>query len=169
MPKRIALLAVILVTLPTLGAAPPELASLLDQHYPALDQLYTHFHANPELSLKEEKTAKRLAQELRSAGYEVTENVGGYGVVAVLKNGPGKTLLIRSDLDGLPVKEDTGAPYASTVVAADHAGRTSPVMHACGHDVHITCLVGVARAMAALKDKWQGTLVLIGQPAEELV
>ena len=169
MPNRLALVALLLLALPTLAAPPPELTSLLDQHYPALDQLYTHFHANPELSLKEEKTAKRLAQELRALNYEVTENVGGYGVVAVLKNGAGKTLLIRSDLDGLPVKEDTGAPYASTVVAADHAGKSAPVMHACGHDVHITCLVGVARTMAALKDKWQGTLVLIGQPAEELV
>ena len=98
----------------------------------------------------------------------MTEKVGGFGVVAVLRNGPGKTLLIRTDLDALPVKEQTGAPYRSTAQATNAAGQTVDVMHACGHDVHITCLTGVARAMVELKDKWKGTLVLIGQPAEEV-
>jgi hippurate hydrolase len=146
-----------------------EVKRLVDQSYPDLEKLYTHIHANPELSFQEEKTAKRLADELRALGYEVTEKVGVHGVVAVLKNGPGKTLMIRADLDALPVKEETGAPYASTVTATDRAGKTVPVMHACGHDVHVTCLVGTARAMAAMKDRWSGTLVLIGQPAEELI
>lgn len=109
-----------------------------------------------------------LAGELKGTGYEVTTNVGGHGVVAVLKNGPGKTLLIRTDLDALPVKEQTGAHYASTAQAKNAAGQAVDVMHACGHDVHVTCLVGTARAMAKMKDRWKGTLVLIGQPAEEV-
>jgi hippurate hydrolase len=146
-----------------------DIKSIVDKAYPDLEKLYTHIHTNPELSFQEEQTARRLAEELRSLGYEVTEKVGVHGVVAVLKNGPGKTLMIRSDLDALPVKEETGAAYASAVTTRDRAGRTVPVMHACGHDIHITCLVGVGRTMAAMKDRWSGTLVLIGQPAEELV
>src|SRR6185436_9233864 len=109
-------------------------------------------HREPELSLSEEKTAARLAQQLRSAGFEVTEKVGGHGVVAVLRNGAGKTLLIRTDLDALPVKEQTGAAYRSTAQATNAAGQAVDVMHACGHDIHITCITGVARAMAELKD-----------------
>ena len=140
----------------------------VDQHYPALLELYKHLHANPELSLCEEKTSARLADELRRAGYEVTPKVGGHGVVAVLKNGAGPTVLVRSDMDALPVKEQTGLPYASAVTAKDPAGKEVSVMHACGHDVHTTCLVGTAQVLAQLKDRWHGTLVLIGQPAEEL-
>jgi amidohydrolase len=150
-------------------ASPDEIRALVRKEYPALDALYQHVHSHPELSLAEEQTGKRLAEELRSAGYQVTEHVGGHGVVAVLANGKGKTLLIRTELDALPVHEETGAPYASTVTTTDAAGRTVPVMHACGHDVHITSIVGVARNMAALKDRWHGTLVLIGQPAEEVI
>ena len=146
-----------------------DVRKLVEKDYASLESLYTAIHSNPELSEQEEKTAARLASELKAAGYEVTTKVGGHGVVAVLKNGPGKTLLIRSDLDALPVKEQTGAAYASKATAKDAAGQTVSVMHACGHDVHVTCLVGVARAMAATKDRWKGTLVLIGQPAEELV
>lgn len=151
------------------AGASAEVRAIVDKSYPELEKLYTHIHTHPELSFQEEQTAKRLADELRALGYDVTEHVGVHGVVAVMKNGPGKTLMIRSDLDALPVKEETGAAYASTVTATDRAGRTVPVMHACGHDVHITCLVGTARAMAAMKDRWSGTLVLIGQPAEEVV
>jgi hippurate hydrolase len=151
-------------------AAPPaDLKSLADSEYPDLERLYTTIHQAPELSLGEEKTSARLAEELRRAGFEVSERVGGFGVVAVLKNGAGKTLLIRSDLDALPVTEETGAPYASTVKAKNAVGDSVGVMHACGHDIHITCLVGVARAMATLKSQWKGTLILIGQPAEEVV
>jgi hippurate hydrolase len=144
-----------------------QIKTLIDKNYPSLEKLYTDIHANPELSLKEEKTAARLAKEFRDAGFEVTEKIGGTGVVAVLKNGEGKTLLLRTELDALPVKEQTGAPYASTLTALDPNGKEVPVMHACGHDIHMTCIVGAARTLAAMKDKWKGTLVIIGQPAEE--
>jgi hippurate hydrolase len=129
--------------------------------------LYQHLHANPELSFQEEHTSARMAEEMRKAGLEVTEKVGGWGVVAVLKNGPGKTVLIRTDLDALPVRELTALPYASRVRTKDDLGNEVSVMHACGHDMHMTCWVGVARTLVALKDAWQGTLVFIGQPAEE--
>lgn len=135
--------------------------------YPSLFELYRHFHAHPELSGREAQTAARLAEELRRAGYEVTPGVGGHGVVAVLKNGSGPTVLVRADMDALPVREQTGLPYASTVVTRDDAGREVPVMHACGHDFHMTALVGTARVLAQLGEHWRGTLVLIGQPAEE--
>jgi hippurate hydrolase len=144
-----------------------EIAAQIAADYPSLESLYRHFHANPELSLMEEKTAAKLAAELRAAGCEVTENFGGTGVVAVMKNGEGPTLLLRADLDALPVREETGLPYASTVRVNDLSGQEVPVMHACGHDVHLTVLVGAVRRLAALKDRWSGTLVLIGQPAEE--
>jgi amidohydrolase len=144
------------------------LPAIVDAAYPELERLYTTLHRNPELSLAEAQTAKRLAEPLREAGYTVTEGVGGHGVVAVMENGPGPVLMIRTDLDALPVKEQTGAEYASTATGTDAAGKTVDVMHACGHDVHMTCLVGVAHAMAKLKDRWGGTLVLIGQPAEEV-
>jgi hippurate hydrolase len=154
---------------PTLAAdVRATVKAQVNQRYPALLELYKHLHAHPELSLCEEKTSARLADELRRAGYEVTTTVGGYGVVAVLKNGAGPTVLVRADIDALPVKEQTGLPYASAVTAKDPAGKGVNVMHACGHDVHMTCLVGTAQVLAQLKDRWHGTLVLIAQPAEEL-
>lgn len=131
--------------------------------------LYRHLHAHPELSFQEVKTAERIAEELRKAGAEVTEKVGKLGVVGVMKNGEGPTVLVRSDLDALPVAEATGLPYASQATATDDAGKTVPVMHACGHDVHMTNLVGVARWLADHKDRWSGTVVLVGQPAEEKI
>jgi len=134
-----------------------------------LEALFTHFHKNPELSFKEMKTAKRLAKEIAVLGYDVTEGVGQTGIVAVMKNGPGPTVMIRADMDGLPVKEDSGLSYASTAMQVDIDGKEKPVMHACGHDVHITSLVGAARQLAARKAQWSGTLVLIGQPAEERI
>ncbi|GJL92674.1 amidohydrolase [Hyphococcus sp.] len=134
-----------------------------------LETLFLHFHQNPELSHREFKTAKRLAEEIRALGYDVTEGVGGTGVVAVMKNGEGPTIMIRADMDGLPVKEDSGLSYASTATQEDIDGIVKPVMHACGHDTHITALVGTARQLAARKDQWSGTLVLIGQPAEERI
>lgn len=134
-----------------------------------LEDLFIHFHKNPELSHREFKTAKRLATEIGALGYDVTEGVGGTGVVAVLKNGDGPTIMIRADMDGLPVKEDTGLSYSSVATQEDIDGEVKPVMHACGHDVHITSLVGTARQMAARKDQWSGTLVLIAQPAEERI
>src|SRR3954469_21592132 len=132
-----------------------------------LDELYRWFHTHPELSYAERETSKRFADELRAAKFEVTENIGGYGVVAVLKNGDGPTVLFRTDLDDLPVKEQTGLPYASSVTTKDDIGSEVSVMHACGHDVHMTSVIGTARAMAERKAEWRGTLVLIGQPAEE--
>jgi hippurate hydrolase len=145
-----------------------EISAIVEKEYPSLEQLYLSIHREPELSLLEEKTSHRLAEQLRQAGFTVTEGVGGHGVVAVLENGKGKTLLIRTDLDALPVKEETDAPYASRVQAKDAAGNVVPVMHACGHDIHIATIAGVARTLSALKSQWKGTLVLIGQPAEEV-
>lgn len=134
-----------------------------------LEDLFLHFHANPELSNREFKTAKRLAEEIRAFGFDVTEGVGGTGIVAVMKNGPGPTVMLRADMDGLPVEEKSGLPYASKARQVDTNGIEQPVMHACGHDVHITAMVGTARQMAARKDQWSGTLVMIGQPAEERI
>src|SRR5205085_3056499 len=114
------------------------------------------------------RTADKLAKELQALGFEVTTKVGGNGVVGILKNGPGPTVLVRTDLDCLPVTERTGLPYASTVRTRDRAGNEVGAMHACGHDMHMTCWVGTARVLAALKDRWSGTLMFIGQPAEEI-
>jgi hippurate hydrolase len=140
----------------------------LAEDYPRLEALYKHLHANPELSLHEVRTAARMAQELREAGFDVTEKVGGTGVVGALRNGRGPTVLVRADMDALPVVEKTGVPYASKVRTRDKAGNEVGVMHACGHDMHLTCWTGTARTLAALKDRWQGTLLFIAQPAEEV-
>ncbi len=134
-----------------------------------LKDLFLHFHQNPELSFREFKTAERLAEELSMIGYDVTTGVGGTGIVAVLRNGEGPTVMLRADMDGLPVKEESGLDYASTATQEDTDGIVKPVMHACGHDVHITSLVGTALQMTARKQDWSGTLVLIGQPAEERI
>ena len=139
--------------------------SQAEQDY--MEELYLHFHSNPELSLYEYETAARMAEEFAAAGYEVTSEVGGTGVVGVLRNGEGPTVMIRGDMDGLPVKELTRVPYASTVTTVDEQGRRVPVMHACGHDVHITNLIGVARKLAGMRDRWSGAVVLVAQPAEE--
>jgi len=147
--------------------AADSLDTFIEQQRPSLIQLYEHLHAHPELSFHEEKTSARMAEEIRKAGFEVTEKVGGFGVVAVLRNGPGRTVLVRTDLDGLPVREIGSVPYASTTKTKDDAGNDVSVMHACGHDMHMTCWIGAARALAASKDQWQGTLVFIAQPAEE--
>lgn len=145
------------------AAAPAWMAANVE----SLVELYQTLHQAPELSHQEEQTAARLAKELKVAGYTVTTGVGGHGVVAVMKNGPGKTLLLRTDLDALPVVEETGLPYASKVRTKDERGATVGVMHACGHDLHMTNIVGVARYLASHRDEWSGTLVVIGQPAEE--
>ena len=139
----------------------------VNAEYPSLFELYKHLHANPELSFQEAKTSVRIAEELKRAGYEVTTGIGKFGVVAVMRNGAGPTIMVRSDLDALPVKEQTGLSYASKVTTKDENGNEVSVMHACGHDVHMTSLVGTGRVLAHLKSLWQGTLVLIGQPAEE--
>jgi len=139
------------------------------QEYPSLFELYQHLHSHPELSFQEVQTAARLAEELRKAGCEVTTGVGKGGVVGVLRNGAGPTVLLRADMDALPVTEQTRLPYASTVTAKDAQGNPVPLMHACGHDIHMTWLVGAARVLAQTKDQWCGTVVFVGQPAEEAV
>ncbi|MFK8029361.1 MAG: amidohydrolase [Gammaproteobacteria bacterium] len=132
-----------------------------------LGALWDHFHRNPELSLMEHKTAARLTEELSAVGFKVSENIGGTGIVAIMENGPGPMVMVRADMDGLPVVENSGLKNASKVKMTDWDGNEVGVMHACGHDVHITSLVGTARYMSNNKDAWSGTLMLIGQPAEE--
>lgn len=159
-----------LFALPIFMAAPASADSLNDAvggDLPSLMRLYRHLHAHPELSFQEVKTAALLAKEARKLGFAVTEKVGGHGVVAVMKNGPGPVLMIRADMDGLPVEEQTGLPFASRVRATTEEGIESAVMHACGHDTHMAAWVGTARRLAAMKDQWSGTLVMIAQPAEE--
>ena len=165
---------VLLATAPgAFAAVGPELrdvvAARVDAEYPALEAIYQNLHAHPELSFMEANTAALVARELRALGFEVTEKVGNTGVVGVLKNGTGPTVLIRGDMDGLPVKELTGVPWASTAVVKDLMGRDQPAMHACGHDMHVTNLIGTARVLVALKTHWRGTLIMVAQPAEEIV
>jgi amidohydrolase len=138
------------------------------QHVDELLTVYRDFHSNPELSFREERTAAKLAEELKKVGVEVTTGVGKMGVVGLLRNGDGPTIMLRTDLDALPVVEATGLTFASKVVAKDPKGNDVGVMHACGHDVHITCQIGVARYLAAHKDQWKGTVMFVGQPAEEV-
>ena len=166
-----ALLLVLTLSLSLFAQSPAGLREAIDADYEShLWPLFDHWHRNPELSLMETKTAARLAKELRDAGFKVREGVGGTGVVAIMENGPGPMVMMRADMDGLPVEEKSGLPNASTVEQESPiTGEIVPVMHACGHDVHITCLVGTARRMASIRDKWSGTLMLIGQPAEERV
>jgi amidohydrolase len=139
----------------------------LDSVYPAAHELYLDLHEHPELSSHEVRTAVKLAERLRALGYDVTEHVGGTGVVAILKNGLGPTIMLRTELDALPVEEKTGLPYASKVHTKDDSGYDVPVMHACGHDLHMAALFASASIMVHSKDTWHGTLMLVGQPAEE--
>ncbi len=156
--------------------------------YSKIEGIYKHIHQNPELSFEESETSKLLASELQKAGFvvatgigdkwtkekakatqgKVVPGVGGYGLAAVMTNGPGPVLMIRADMDALPLEEKTGLPYASKAKAVDHTGQEAPIMHACAHDSHVAILIGVARRLVAMKDQWSGTLVLIGQPAEEI-
>ncbi|HEX4485709.1 MAG TPA: amidohydrolase [Terriglobales bacterium] len=141
----------------------------IDAIYPEAEMLYLDLHRNPELSLHEVQTAAKLAERAKALGYEVTTGVGGTGIVAVMKNGAGATVLFRTDMDALPVEEKTGLPYASHVMTKNDSGVSVGVMQACGHDIHMSSWFGTAKLMAANKDRWKGTLILIGQPAEELV
>lgn len=164
------LLTLVLATLaPGAAAEPPPLRAAIEADYAHLGPLFEHFHRNPELSYVEFETAKRLATELRDAGATVTEGVGGTGVVGVLENGDGPVVMIRADMDGLPIEERSGLPYASDRRQQTPEGQEYPVMHACGHDVHMTVLVGVARRLAALREAWSGTVLFVGQPAEERI
>lgn len=170
------------------GAQADEIADAVAEDYDYVFNLYKHFHENPELSFKESESATRMASELEGLGFTVTtglgdkwtrnkakadagevlEGVGGYGLIAVMENGEGPTLMLRADMDALPLEEKTGLPYASKVVSTDYLGQEAPVMHACAHDSHMAILIGTARQLVAMKDQWSGTLVLIGQPAEEI-
>jgi hippurate hydrolase len=160
-----------LLVVSSTSLATNDLSLTIQQDYKSyLSPLFKHFHANPELSTVENKTAERMAKELQAAGFDVTTGVGGTGVVAMMKNGAGPLVSMRADMDGLPVEEKSGLDYASKAKQIDPiTGNEVPVMHACGHDVHITSLVGTARRMQAMKDQWSGTLMLIVQPAEERV
>jgi len=129
---------------------------------------YKYLHAHPELSFMEVNTAKQMTQQLREMGFEVSEHIGGNGVVGVFKNGQGKTILLRTDMDALPIRETTGLPFASTVIMNDFDGKESPAMHACGHDLHMTTWLGTLQALVTLKQQWHGTIVAIAQPAEEV-
>ena len=155
------------------AASTEELRGLVtrrvEAEYPSLLGIYTNLHAHPELSFMEVKTAALVARELRALGFTVTEKVGNTGVVGVLTNGHGPTVLVRGDMDGLPVQENSGVTYASTDIVKDLSGKEQPAMHACAHDTHVTSLIGTARLLVALKDQWAGTLVLVAQPAEEIV
>jgi len=165
----------ILAPLLAFGQQTPQ--SIADAELPSLLTIYKEIHSHPELSTKEQRSSAIVAKELRAAGCEVTENFGHYdnpdwkcyGVVGVMKNGDGPTVLVRTDMDALPVQEQTGASYASKVTMTNVEGKEMPVMHACGHDIHMSALIGTARALGKLKDKWHGTIIFIGQPAEEMV
>ncbi|CAN5553077.1 M20 family metallopeptidase [soil metagenome] len=168
-------LSLALVSAPCLHAQ-NDPAQIADQELPALVTLYKDLHAHPELSAQEEKTSALLAKELKAVGCEVTEHVGkyqtpgliGYGVVGIMKNGDGPTVMIRSEMDALPVQEETGLPYASKATSRTPDGKDVHVMHACGHDIHMAVFVGAARALAKMKDQWKGTIIFVAQPAEEI-
>ncbi|PYI60550.1 MAG: amidohydrolase [Verrucomicrobia bacterium] len=163
------------ILLPALAFAQQTPQSPTEAELTSLLAIYKDIHAHPELSMHEERSASIVAKELKAAGCEVTERVGKYekpgatcfGVVGVMKNGAGPTVLVRTDLDALPVHEETGLPYASTVTTKNDEGKEVPVMHACGHDAHISMFIGVVRVLAKLKDQWHGTIVFVAQPAEE--
>lgn len=166
MKKSLLLTAGAVLLLPILPAHAQS--AEVAKELPSLMTIYRDLHANPELSFEEVKTAAKLASEVRTLGFTVTEKVGGHGVVAVMKNGSGPVVMIRTDMDALPVTEQTGLPFASKVRVTTKEGVETGVMHACGHDTHMSSWIGTARIMAANKDKWSGTLVMIGQPAEEV-
>ena len=170
------LLPILAALLATPLFAQTSVDQLAESELPSLLALYKDLHAHPELSAQEERSSALVAKELRAAGCEVTEHFGKYddpnlkpyGVIGVMKNGTGPTVLVRTDLDGLPVQEETGLPYASKVTTQNGEGREVHVMHACGHDVHMAAFIGVARALQRQKDQWHGTIVFVGQPAEEM-
>ncbi|MDH5621375.1 MAG: M20/M25/M40 family metallo-hydrolase, partial [Gammaproteobacteria bacterium] len=149
------------------GAQASPLEDAIASDYSYLEGLFKHLHENPELSLQEFKTSDRMAEEMTALGFDVTRHIGKTGLVGLMRNGAGPTLMIRADMDGLPVQEKTGLDYSSTATQVNLEGIEMPVMHACGHDMHMTSLIGVARRMVALKDEWSGTLMLVAQPAEE--
>ncbi len=144
-----------------------DIANALQKEMASLKELYIDLHKTPELSSREKNTSKKMERELKNAGYKVTYGIGNYGVVGVLKNGPGKTVMVRADMDALPVTEKTGLPYESKVRVKDQSGNDVGVMHACGHDIHMSVFTGTARVLSKLKNRWSGTVLMIAQPAEE--
>jgi amidohydrolase len=163
----------LLSTIASAQGSPPAagdkaIATWLDHKAPRYLELYRGLHQKPELSLQERETSALVARELEQAGYRVQRDIGGFGVVGVLQNGPGRTLLLRGDMDALPVKEETGLSFASRVQTKDSAGQSVPVMHACGHDLHVTNLLATATVLAQERARWSGTLVIVAQPAEEI-
>ena len=179
---KICSLSILPLSILSLSVARPAFAqqtpqALAEAELPSLLTIYKDLHTHPELSMHEERSAAIVAKELKAAGCEVTEHVGKYekpgvtcfGVIGVMKNGAGPTVLVRTDLDALPVHEETGVPYASTVTTKSDDGKDVPVMHACGHDIHMSTFIGTARALAKSKEKWHGTIIFVGQPAEETV
>jgi hippurate hydrolase len=168
--KNTAILLTALLTFARSGAGQTwttPAASEVDAIYPDIEALYIDLHRTPELAFQEVETAAKLAARVKALGYEVTTGVGRTGIVAVMKNGAGPTVMLRTELDALPVEEKTGLPFASKVVIKNSSGQSTPVMHACGHDIHMSAWAGTARLMAEHKDRWHGTLLLVGQPAEE--
>jgi amidohydrolase len=157
------------LALPAAESIQHEVTSRVSEVAPRLEPFYRDLHNHPELSLHEEKTSARLAAELERIGFQVTTRVGGYGLVGLLKNGPGPVVLIRTDMDALPVIEQTGVAYASAITTNDDKGNKVGVMHACGHDMHMTVFLGVAEVLNQMKERWHGTLIMMGQPAEEKV
>lgn len=177
MERSLIILILLILPFAALAAAGPSpIDPLIEKERTSLEALYTDLHRNPELSYHETATSARIASELEKAGFDVTKkfgrfedpNITSYGIVGVLRNGAGPTVLVRTDMDALPIEETTGLPYASRVTAHDDSGREVRVMHGCGHDMHMTVFVGTARVLSALKDRWKGTLILLGQPAEEI-
>src|SRR3954470_20660963 len=174
---KLRLAAVLSATLAVPAFAQQTPQQIADAELPSLVTIYKDLHTHPELSGHEEKSAALVAKELKALGCDVTEHVGKYdrpnlspfGVVGVMKNGDGPVVLVRTDMDALPVHEETGAPYASTTTVKNRDGKDVPVMHACGHDIHMSSLIGTARLLGKLKDKWHGTILFIGQPAEETI
>jgi hippurate hydrolase len=165
----VTILTITLAISPARADEPTPTDPWIAAHLPEFLNLYKHLHQNPELSYQESETSKRIAEELKRAGAQVTQNVGGFGVVGLLANGPGPTVLVRTDMDALPIVEETGLPYASTKKAKDKLGREVGVMHACGHDVHMSTFIATARWLADHKNQWSGTILFIGQPAEEMI
>src|ERR1043166_786186 len=174
---RLILLSFSLVACTGVSAQQASIQQLVEGELPSLLSIYKDIHSHPELSTQEQRTSVLVGKELRAAGCEVTENFGKfekptlkcYGIVGVMKNGAGPTVLIRTDMDALPVQEQTGASYASKLTATNNDGKEVPVMHACGHDIHMSAFIGTARTLQKLKDQWHGTVLFIGQPAEEMV
>ena len=175
MPKIKWVLLLLVLIAPVAGAQQLSLDAMIDRDIASWLTTYRNLHTTPELSHREEKTSAFVAAELRKLGFTVTERIGkfqnpqwtGYGIVAVMKNGPGPTVLVRTELDALPVEEKTGLPYSSQVKTKNDAGVEVSVMHACGHDMHMTSFLGTAKMLTELKSQWSGTLIMLGQPAEE--